>query len=404
MSRIVFMGPHGHGHITPMLGLAAELVARGHDVTFAAPGEYEDGVTASGARFHLVHSRWESLDASEIPQMHGREMVRAMGLLLDETKSMVEQLADLPPPDLVVHDGTLAWWGRILAHRWAVPSVETWPNLVGNKHWNMSSYVRLNPLSPTFLLTMLRIGRYVRAEGISDVGAFMQGRLANARIVTLPRSFQPRFETFTEHDFVGPVIADRSFQGTWEPSSPEAPVVLVSLGTAYNNRPEFFRLVSDSARGRPWHVVMAVGEQVRPDDLGELPSNVEVHRRVPQVAVLEHAHAFVTHAGMGSTLEALALKVPTVAVAQMAEQRANADRIRDLGLGEALDPRALTPDALWSAIDRVAHDPQIARRLQDMSAEIEAAGGATAGADVVEAVISSTTRDRGSDEKAEGER
>lgn len=153
------------------------------------------------------------------------------------------------------------------------------------------------------------------SEGISDVGAFMQGRLASARIVTLPQSFQPRGETFTDHDFVSPIIADRTFQEDWHGPVKELPVVLVSLGTAYNNRPEFFRMVAESARGRPWHVVMAVGEQVDMDDLGELPHNVEAHPRVPQ----------------------------------MAEQRADADRIRDLGLGlgEALVPQAITPDALW---------------------------------------------------------
>ncbi|HCS62478.1 MAG TPA: glycosyl transferase [Microbacterium sp.] len=387
MSRIVFMGPHGHGHITPMLGLAAELVARGHEVIFAAPEEYEKGVVATGAGFHRVSSLWESLDAEDIPQMHGREMVRAMGLLLAETKAMVEQLADLPRPDLVVHDGTLGWWGRILAHRWGIPAVETWPNFVGNKHWNMSSYVRINPFSPRFLLMMLRIGNYLRSEGISDVGAFMQGRLANARIVTMPRSFQPRNETFTGHDFVGPIIADRSFQGAWTAPAQDVPVVLVSLGTAYNNRPEFFRMVAESARGRSWHVVMAIGELVNMDELGVLPANVEVHVRVPQLSVLESANAFVTHAGMGSTLEALALRVPMVALAQMAEQQANADRIRELGLGEALHPQTITPDVLWNAIERVARDPQIARRLSDIWVEIEASGGAKAGANIVDRII-----------------
>ncbi|GAB3632948.1 glycosyltransferase [Microbacterium shaanxiense] len=392
MSRILFMGPHGHGHVTPMLGLAEELVTRRHDVVFAAPGEYEKGVAASGAYFHRVRSEWESLDADSIPQMHGREMVRAMGLLLDETKAMVAQLADQPRPDLVVHDGTLGWWGRILAHRWNVPSVETWPNFVGNKHWNMSRYVRINPFSPRFLLTMLRIGRYIRSEGIPDVGAFMQGRFAAARIVTLPRSFQPRDETFPDHDFVGPIIADRSFQGEWKAPAPGVPVVLVSLGTAYNNQPEFFQMVAESARERPWHVVMAVGNQVDMDGFGDLPPNVELHQRVPQLAVLKRAQAFVTHVGMGSTLESLALKVPMIAVPQMAEQQANGDRIRDLGLGESLGHTALTPDALWNAIDRVSRDGQIAQRLADMSAEIEASGGAKAGADVVERILTTSSR------------
>ncbi|MGO2112594.1 MAG: macrolide family glycosyltransferase, partial [Pseudoclavibacter sp.] len=364
MTRIAMFGPLGHGHVTPMLGIARELVERGHDVAFAAPGDFESAIGASGAHYHRVESTWESMGRDEIPQMHGADLVRGMGLLLDETKVMVDRLESMPRPEIVVHDGTLAWWGRVLARRWGVPAVETWPNFVGNKHWNMGRYTKINPVSPRFIRTMLRVHRYLRTQGfkgLAETGAFLDGSSAAARIVTVPCAFQPHGETFTTHDFVGPIIADRSFQGEWAPPAsgqaatpgdgPDARVLLVSLGTAYNARPEFFRLVSASAAGRPWHVVMAIGDQVKPEELGELPPNVEVHERVPQLAVLHRASAFVTHAGMGSTLEALALGVPMVAVPQMAEQRANADRLEALGLGVALDgdPETLSAESLWEA-------------------------------------------------------
>src|SRR5690606_35459281 len=134
---------------------------------------------------------------------------------------------------------------------------------------------------------------------------------------------------------VGPVLTDRRFQGEWHPPS-SAPVLLVSLGTGYNDRPEFFRMIAESAAGRPWQVVLAVGDVVGRDALGSLPPNVEVHEQIPQLAVLRHARAFVTLAGMGGVLEGLAHAVPMVAVPQMAEQRANADRLVELGLGRQL--------------------------------------------------------------------
>lgn len=319
--------------------------------------------------------------------MHGREFTRAMGLLLDETTAMVPQLDQAPRPDLVLHDGTLAWWGRNLAHRWGVPAVETWPNFVGNEHWSMNTYTKITPLSPRFLWQVLRIGRYLRSQGIRDVGGFLQGRLAAARLVTIPRAFQFAGDTFTDWEFVGPALTERSFQAEWAPPSGDLPVLLVSLGTAYNARPEFFRMVLASAAEQPWHVVLAIGDQVDPGSLGPVPANVEIHRQAPQLAVLRHARAFVTHAGMGSTMEAIDHQVPMVAVPQMVEQRANADRLAQLGLGRVLDPEHLDAPSLWEAVDAVAEDPEVRGELARMRGECVAAGGAPRAADVIERVL-----------------
>jgi len=385
-ANITFFAPLGAGHVNPTLGLAAELVRRGHRVSYAATRRFESRIVETGAAFVPVVSTWESLPR-DVPQMHGAELVRAMSLLLDETKAMVAALGGLPAPDLVVHDGPLAWWGRILAHRWGVPAVETWPNFVNNQHWNMRGYAKLNPLSPRLLLVVLRLSRMLRREGIRDVGGFFRGDTAADRIVTVPRAFQPAGDTFTDgYRFVGPVLTDRRFQGDWEPPGPH-PVLLVSLGTGYNDRPDFFRMIVGSAAGRPWHVVVAIGDAVDPGALGPLPPNVEVHEQVPQLAILRHARVFLTHAGMGGALEGLAHEVPMVAVPQMAEQRANADRLVELGLGRQLDPARISAAGLWEAVDGVAGDPGIRDRLAWMRREIDDAGGAVAAADVVEAAL-----------------
>ena len=108
---------------------------------------------------------------------------------------------------------------------------------------------------------------------------------------------------------------------------------------------------------------------------------------MPQIAVLRHATVFVTHAGMGGTMEGLANEVPLVALPQMAEQRANADRIRQLGLGRALDPDTVDGDSLWKAVEEVAHDPDVRERLRWMRDRIDEAGGAEAAADAVEGLL-----------------
>jgi MGT family glycosyltransferase len=387
MATVAFFAPAAAGHVNPTLGLAAELVRRGHRVTYATTTVYAERVAGTGAEVVPVTSTWEGDGDVGTPQFHGRELVRAMGLLLTETKSMLAQLHDAERPDLVVHDGTMGWWGRILARRWQVPSVEIWPNLVSNEHWAMSQkYTTFNPLSPAFLLMAVRLSRFLRKQGAEGMQAFMSGEAAALRLVTLPRAFQYAGETFTDrYEFVGPLVDGRGHQGGWEPAG-DLPVLLVSLGTAYNDRPEFYRTVLSSAADRPWQVVLAVGGADLAA-LGPVPANVEVHRQVPQLAVLRHARVFVTHAGMGGTMEGLHFEVPLVAVPQMAEQRANADRIAELGLGTVLPPEAVTADTLWAAVEAVTGDEHVRERLAWMRAEMTAAGGAPAAADAVERLL-----------------
>lgn len=89
-----------------------------------------------------------------------------------------------------------------------------------------------------------------------------------------------------------------------------------------------------------------------PADLGEIPDDVIVREWVPQLAILEHATAFVTHAGMGGCSERLWHGVPMVAVPQAADQFVNGPRLAELGVGEHLAAEHVTPESLRAAVLR----------------------------------------------------
>jgi MGT family glycosyltransferase len=157
----------------------------------------------------------------------------------------------------------------------------------------------------------------------------------------------------------------------------------VSLGTAFNERPDFYRACLQAFDGGG-PVAMAVGERVQSDDLGAVPGNVDVRPWFPQPAVLRHARAFVSHAGMGSTMEALYYGVPLVCVPQMLEQEVNAARVAELGLGVRLDPDGLAAADLRAAVDTVTADTAVRAALDGMRAAIRRAGGEVAAADAIE--------------------
>jgi MGT family glycosyltransferase len=206
---------------------------------------------------------------------------------------------------------------------------------------------------------------------------------ASLNIVFVPPEFQPAADTFDDrYRFVGPSPSFREDERGW--SQPADRVLYVSLGTAFNDRPHFYRTCLEAFGDGAWSVALAVGERVRVQDLGLIPGNIDARPWFPQPAVLRSASAFVSHAGMGSTMEALYYGVPLVCVPQMIEQEANARRVAELGLGVRLDPATVTPAELRAAVDRVTADADVRAALDRMRAAIRVAGGATAAADAIE--------------------
>lgn len=124
-----------------------------------------------------------------------------------------------------------------------------------------------------------------------------------------------------------------------------------------------------------WHVVLQIGKYTDPDELGDIPANVEVHSWVPQLTVLEQADAFVTHAGMGGSSEGLYTGVPMIAVPQAAEQFMNADRLVGLGVARRIDTAQATAVALRTALTELVADEDVARRSAQLRAEARAEGG-----------------------------
>ena len=143
--------------------------------------------------------------------------------------------------------------------------------------------------------------------------------------------------------------------------------------------------------GLPWHVVLAVGD-VDIAALGEVPGNVEVHDRVPQLDVLRHASTFVTHSGMGGTMEALYYQTPMVTLPQTVEQNAVADRVAHLNLGRNLAHERISGQLIKDAVISTATDGDIKKAVAKMSANIHSAGGAPRAVDEIEAYLQRVQR------------
>lgn len=394
MAHIAFLSIPYAGHINPTLGVAEELVARGHRATYPVPAEYRSRVEEVGARAIVcdphIDGFGETTPFDDANRYTTADFVRLLESLLQHAVAQISawtRALTIDRPHVVVHDVS-CWAGRLLAARWRVPAIRCQPLLAWRGNWwTDHDYVDFDRHDDAVVRVTRAVHRLVRRMGSDLTVPRLMADDEEPTLVFLPREFQHGGDAFSgQFHFVGPCLGARRFQGTWRGPG-DRPVVLVALGTVHNRRPELFQNCLRAIAGTPWHGVVATGDGVDPERLGPVPDNVEISRSVPQTEVLKAASVFLNHGGMGSIMESLAFGVPVIAVPQMAEQRANADRIVELGLGRRLAPADTGPEALRATVAAVLADPDLRSRVAAMREVIRSAGGAPAAADVVEALL-----------------
>ncbi|GAA2445621.1 macrolide-inactivating glycosyltransferase [Streptomyces lavendulocolor] len=390
-AHIAMFSIAAHGHVNPSIDVIRELVARGHRVSYAIPASFADKVAATGAEPVIYTS---TLPTDEDPDAWGTELIDNIEPFLNDAVQALPQLEAAfagDEPDLVLHDIT-AYPAPVLAHRWGVPAVSLWPNLVP---WEGYEEEVAEPMFADLKASergkayYARFAAWLAANGVDTHPDRLVARPRKA-VVLIPRVLQPNADRVDESvfAFVGACQGERAEQGKWQRPAGAEKVLLVSLGSAFTKQPEFYRRCVEAFGGLPgWHVVLQIGAFVDPAELGELPANIEVHDWVPQLSVLREADAFITHAGAGGSQEGLATGTPMVAVPQAADQFGNADMLASLGVARHLPMADATAGALRSAVLELVADPEVARRAEEIRRGMAGEGGTGRAADLIEAEL-----------------
>jgi MGT family glycosyltransferase len=381
------VGCSAPSHIYPSLSVIRELVRRGHRVSYVVGAPLASLVEPTGATVVEHPTTFPLGEAAVWPD----DPADAMRVFLDEAIAihpLLTERFDTDRPDLVLYDiGGLG--APLLGLRYGVPAVQLSPTLVAWEGYDEDMAGVMAPIkaSPSGVDYAATFAGWLASHGVSADPWFWIGH--PERVLSLiPRAMQPNADRVGPHvRFVGPCLdparlADRS----WTPPASGRRVLLVSFGTAFNDQLPVYRACVE-AFAADWHVVMAIGKHVSPAELGVLPDSVEVHESVPQLAVLEAASAFITHAGMGGATESLWFGVPTVAIPQAADQFGNAAQLEALGVGRHLPAESVTASSLRAAVDEVSSSASVASRLAELKAEIRGQGGISVAADAVESFV-----------------
>src|SRR5262249_25541925 len=131
-------------------------------------------------------------------------------------------------------------------------------------------------------------------------------------------------------------------------------------------------------------LVLSIGDQVDPKQIGPVPNNAIVVKRAPQLELLKQAAVCITHAGLNTVLESLAQGVPQVAIPVTYDQPGVAARIAHKTTGVVTSLDKLTADHVAFLLNEVLTDPTYRENALKMQRAIAEANGLSVAADVIE--------------------
>ena len=412
MAHFGLLCPAAASHLMVMGGLGYELQRRGHRVTLVGIPDAEPAAAEAGLGFAAIASAECPPGTSQAALQHigslsGLAAFRATFAQLRRSTALVLRdgpalLRNLGVDGLVVDQTSFA--GPTLAEQLGLTFVSVCSALPLNPDpavppfhtgWgpSPSRWARLRNRVAHRLTARLQapiqaeIAAHRAAAGLPPLrrGADPHSRLA--QICQLPPELDfPRLARPACLHYTGPLTVPAirpEVPFPWERLT-GLPLVYASLGTIQNRLLDRFVTLAQACRDLDAQLVISLGGGGDPADLPPLPGSPLVVGQAPQLKLLQRATLTISHGGLNTVLESLAVGVPVVAIPIANDQPGVAARLAWSGAGAVVPLRQLTASRLRAAIERVLADGAVRTQAQRLQAAIQRAGGVGRAADLIE--------------------
>jgi len=363
MSNILFVTWDGGGNVPPALGIAAELLSRGHRIRVMGHPVQDQQVKEAGLDFTAFATArpFTAVDNSTPFDYLGVFGDRAMG------RDVVEEIRR-EPADLVVIDCILFGAMEAVAEagvKYAVLEHMYHAYLVGK--WSHG------PMG--IGLAARRIHKRRLLDG------------AAARLVACLPDLDPAGSAPRPGNlhYTGPVVTGVS-------AAPAEPTVLVSLSTVnFPGQARAMQHILDALGTLDVRGIATVGPSIGIENLAP-PANVDLRGFVPHTELLPTVSMVIGHGGHATTMAALAHDLPVLVMPMhpMLDQKMVGRSLADAGAGRLLSKKA-EPAVIAAAAAELLSDGPHRDAAARLGAMIRSAPGAVAGADLVESTARNGT-------------
>jgi zeaxanthin glucosyltransferase len=412
--KIGFIGLPSPGHLNPMSALARQLQSRNHDVVMFSPPVGESLARAAGLPFVPFAEKEFSPDklgeiVRTVSRLKGEEglqfTVNAVAALNEVKWRTLPDLLSSTRIDALVVDN-YDFYGEIVPMRIGMPYA-----IVSNAlHFDYSGHTPLCVYDGVHENTAEAIKR--NRQGVSKFTQMLIG--SNAELIAkaeragiranwadpsslfsdrpwitqCPREFD--FESShwpKQFHYAGPFHDGKGrpdFPFPWDQLTGE-PIVYASMGTVQNGNPDLFSTIAAAvSKHQGLQLVLAIGNILRPEQIGSVPNNAIVVNNAPQLELLKKASVCITHAGFNTVLEALTHGVPQIAIPVTNDQPGVAARIADKKTGKTTFLDGLDESNLSALLDEVINNHVYRDNSRSIQKAIAMKNGLSVAADLLE--------------------
>jgi MGT family glycosyltransferase len=401
MANLIVVASPFHGHVMPLVTVAADLVRRGHEVLFWTGRAFAEQARSTGARFvpfpekvdydgrDILHYFPDFATVASGSDTHRFFWKRIFLDPIPEQFNGLKKLLTNFPSKIVIHDQVF---------------LGAFPYILGPKTTKRPTTISLGILVPTLLskdaipfgLGLTAQDVEGRPEQISELNMLVRQTFADIQkhaesvfalvgitlddfifnsLVSTPDYYLqmsvPGFE-YQRSDwpasfrFVGALPLPRS-QAFHEPDWwPELfsgrPIVVVTQGTVAND--DLASLIIPTIQGLANSDELVIAVTARKDGpefvrriIDKVPDNVRLAGYVPFDLLLPHASILITNGGQGGVFAALQHGLPLIVTGNTEEKPEVSARVQNCGAGIYLRTAIPTPEQIRIAVRSVLSQP-----------------------------------------------